>query len=129
MPIEFRPCFGARDTDSATKNSRIRTMCSFGKISRYVHKTLVSTTNWALGRNYVEVDGYKYTIKKQIGRGGFSSVHLVKEIESGKSFALKRVTCVDELEKQVRSQFEPFKLRWKRRLTKLSREPEKKLKL
>lgn len=39
------------------------------------------------------VEGRRYKVVRKIGEGGFSTVDLVEDVESGKKFALKRIVC------------------------------------
>ena len=41
----------------------------------------------------IEVDGKTYKVIRQIAEGGFSTVDLVEDVNSGKKYAMKKITC------------------------------------
>jgi serine/threonine protein kinase len=44
-------------------------------------------------RPALTVQGVRYKILRQLAEGGFSTVHLARDAESGRKVALKRITC------------------------------------
>lgn len=78
-------------------------MCSFGKVGKFVRGVVSASTSWLHSKNTITVNDKTYKVKKQIGSGGFSSVHLVKDTQSGEEYALKMVTFVDDSEKEVKT--------------------------
>jgi len=58
-------------------------------------RQVVTTMGCSFGclRKSVTVEGVRYKVIKQIAEGGFSTIDLVEESNTGKRFAMKRITC------------------------------------
>lgn len=48
------------------------------------------------GKESVAINGRKYKVKQELGRGGFAIIVLVKDTKTKQKFALKRSICREE---------------------------------
>lgn len=66
--------------------------------------SILFTMGCACGKETIQVNEKKYTVKTRLGEGGFSVVDLVQDYETKRFYAMKRISCHSQEDERVAMQ-------------------------